>query len=98
MNTPLQGSKNRVNLRDAAMRPEDDTDPTPNSGPNSTDPIFPPKLGRAGPTPVRVTAVQGPGVDAEASEKETTTTERLSSGLLSNPSPDVKQKKTRKRE
>ncbi len=95
---PLRAPENGLNLRNPAM-PTDDTDPTPSSGPNSTDPIFPPKLGKAGPREVSVTAVQGPGVDAvpAAPPKESTTTEQLLSGLLD--SGDSKKKdKPRKRE
>ncbi len=93
----LSPPQNGLNLRNPAM-PTEDTDPTPASGPNSTDPIFPPKLGKAGPRDVSVTAVQGPGVEPSP-PKETTTTERLLSGLLESPSPDVKKKdKPRKRE
>ena len=94
---PLRGPENPLNLRNPAM-PTEDTDPTPSSSPNSTDPIFPPKLGKTGPREVNVTAVQGPGVDP-APPKESTTTEQLLSGLLDAPSPDVKKKdKPRKRE
>lgn len=78
--------------------PTDDTDPTPSNGPNSTDPIFPPKIGKTGPRDVSVTAVQGPGVDPQP-PREITTTERLLSGLLDGPAPDVKSKpKMRKAE
>jgi hypothetical protein len=67
------------------MSPEHDTDPNaapPTSG-NTTDPTFPPKLGKQGPKAVKVTAVQGPGV--ELPPKEITTTERLLTGLLEGP-------------
>lgn len=91
---PLSPSQNGLNLRNPAMQ-TDDTDPTPSSGPNSTDPIFPPKLGKAGPKDVRVTAVQGPGVTPGAAP-ETTTTEQLLSGLLEVPDPDTKTKPRKK--
>jgi hypothetical protein len=94
---PLSPRQNGLNLRNPAM-PTDDTDPTPSSGPNSTDPMFPPKLGKAGPKDVAVTAVQGPGVDP-GPPVETTTTERLLSGLLDGPAdtkPKEKPKPRRK--
>jgi hypothetical protein len=72
------------------MSPEHDTDPNaapPTSG-NTTDPTFPPKIGKQGPKAVQVTAVQGPGVDPPP--KEVTTTERLLTGLLDGAKPPVK--------
>jgi hypothetical protein len=62
------------------MTSEKDTDPDAIVH-ERTNPTFPPKLGRTGPAPVSVTAVQGPGVDAS-------TTDRLLTGLLV---PDDKQ-------
>src|SRR5215831_9300709 len=90
MDIPLRRAENGLNLRNRAMSPDHDTDPTaapPTSG-NTTDPTFPPKIGKQGPKAVQVTAVQGPGVDAPP--KEVTTTERLLTGLLDGPKPAAK--------
>jgi hypothetical protein len=94
---PLRGPENPLNLRNPAMPTAEDTDPTPSSSPNSTDPIFPPRLDKSGQRVVNVTAVQGPGV-AASPPKESTTTEQLLSGLLESPTDASKKEKPRKRE
>src|SRR5262249_18328927 len=88
---PLRRTENGLNLRNRAMSPEHDTDPNavpPTSG-NTTDPTFPPKLGKQGPKAVKVTAVQGPGIEP----KEITTTERLLTGLLDGGKPEIPPRK-----